>query len=324
MRESSQRVVLHPILSIVQSSLGDVLEGIRMPPLPLWSPSKLNSMGAPKDILSGQAYLANSLSIAVWAQCMIGLDFMEGLRSTIASHSHFSAHVQARAAIESFALGFWICDDRLTLDERHLRALLVNRSSVEREQKRYLRGCRMGKSVAATERIRAFDARLQLIENGISAFTERLHEDGGAVPQRVPTISKLVENILADVSPIPEQLYGSLSAVAHADSIFAWGLLSPHPDRIRHPESDEHFVLSPTITDHLTPAVHALMAMCIGVGVGRLTIALNCDMEAMADLVKDLKGFIVHNGTDPTWFRAGDSVSEARLHSLDWYLEQRR
>ena len=85
--------------------------------------------------------------------------------------------------------------------------------------------------------------------------------------------------------------------------------------------SDDRAMLSTSITNHLTPAWHALAAMCISVGVARSVLDIDCDMDAMTELAKDVMGFIAHNGDDPTRHRSDASMNEDDLHSLDWYLE---
>ena len=321
MPESDEGFMLHPILTIVQLSLGEVLAKIRMPALPVRSSGDLQAPGASAEITDTDAYIINSLPAAVWGQCMIGLDFMQGLRATIASDSYFSAHALARAAIESFAFGFWVCDDRLTMNERYHRALQLNREFVRQERRRCLRAIKLAQPERSDDLAQALDDRLKMIESGIAHFAQQLDKDGISYATKLPTKTEVVTNILADVSPIPDGLYGTMSAVVHSDAIFAYGLLSPHPHGERPPASDDLVLLSSSITNHLTPAWHALAAMCISVGVARSTLEIDCDMDAMSELTRDVMGFIAHNGDQPIWYRGDAKMSEVDLHSLDWYLE---
>ncbi|MXY11488.1 MAG: hypothetical protein F4Y56_13265 [Acidimicrobiaceae bacterium] len=292
---------------IVEHSLGQVLSKIRMPELPVRSPSELRAGDVAAELTDADAYIINSLPTAVWGQCMIGLDFMQGLRATIAADTYLSAPALARAALESFALAFWVCDDRLPLDERFRRALLLNRRSVEQERKRRKRDWTLSHPDEPHELEQAFADRLGLIDSGIAHFAGQLDEDGYAYATGLPSTTQAVRHILVDVSPVPDGLYGKLSAVVHGDAIFTWGLLSPHPDGARRHDFEDRVLLSTCITNHLTPTWHAAFAMCINMGVARSVLQIDCDMDAMTELCKDMTGFIAHNGEEPIWYR-GDSM----------------
>ena len=316
--------ILNPILNIVEHSLGQVLAGIRMPGLPARSPDELRATGSAVELTDGDAYIINSLTTAVWGQCMIGLDFMQGLRATIAADTYLSAHALARAALESFAFAFWVCDDRLPPDESYRRALLLNRESVEQERKRRTRDWHLSHPGEPHELEPAIVDRLELIDSGIAHFTQQLDKAGCAYATALPSKTQAVRNILVDVSPVPDGLYGKLSAVVHADGIFTWGLLSPHPDGVRRHSSDGRvLLLSTSITNHLAPAWHAAVAMCISVGVARSLLPIDCNMDAMTELCKDLTGFIAHNGKEPIWHRGDTIMTEDQLHALDWYLQKK-
>ena len=315
--------ILNPILNIVEHSLGEVLAGIRMPKLPARSPDELRATGSAADLSDSCAYIMNSLPAAVWGKCMIGLDFMQGLRTTIAADTYLSPHALARAALESFAFAFWVCDDRLSPDERYRRALLLNRESVKQERKRQRRDWNLSNPGEPYELEAAFADRLELIDSGIADFTQQLDKDGIAYATKLPSKTQAVRNILVDVSPIPDGLYGKLSAVAHADGIFIWGLLSPHPDGVRSHISDGGVLRSTSITNHLTPAWHAAVAMCIGVGVARSVLQIECNTDAMIEFYEDLRGFIVHNGKEAIWHRGDTIMTEDQIHALDWYLQKK-
>ena len=315
--------VLNPILKIVAHSLGQVLAKIRMPELPARSPDELRAEGTAVELTDGDAYIIDSLPVAVWGQCMIGLDFMQGLRATIAADTYLSAHALARAALESFAVAFWACDDRLPNDERYRRALLLNRESVEQERKRRTRNWQLSHPDESHELEPTFVNRLELIDSGIAHFAQQLDEDGYAYAAGLPSKAQAVRNLLVDVSPVPDGLYGKLSAVVHGDGIFTWELLSPHPDGVRHHSSSSRVLLSTSITNHLTPAWHAAMAMYIGMGVARSVLQIDCDMDAMTELCSDMTDFIAHNGEEPIWYRGDSIMTEDQVHALDWYLQKK-
>ncbi|MYJ02690.1 MAG: hypothetical protein F4102_10790 [Chloroflexi bacterium] len=323
MSDSSGEFILHPILTVVRLSLEDVLSKIRVPPLPARSPDQLQAGGTLTEVTDAQAYIANSLPVGVWGQCMVGIDFMQGLKATISSDTYFSAHALARSALESFAFGFWICDDRLNTNERYHRALLLHRTQIAEEQRRVLRGVKATQANQVKRYERAFADRLRLIDAGITHFARELAQQGISYPARVPSKPEVVQNVIRDISPIPHAIYGTLSAVVHGDPIFAYGLMSPHTDPGRPSGPDGSVRLSTTITNHLTPAWHAISSMCICLGVASLVLKIEGDMGAMTALAKDVMGFIAHNGDEPLWFRANAPVSDEQLHSLDWYLEEK-
>lgn len=323
MPDVSGEFILHPILAMVRLSLEDVLSKIRMPPLPARSPDQLQAISAPTEITDAHAYIANTLPAGVWGQCMVGMDFMQGVTATIASDTYLSAHVLARSALESFAFGFWICDDRLTINERNHRALLLHRTLIAEERRRVMRGVQASQVDRTSQYERAFADRLRLIDGGITHFARELDQDGVPYPAGVPSKSEVVKNVIKDISPIPHAIYGTLSAVVHGDPIFAYGMMSPHPDPGNAPSSDDLVHLSTTITNHLTPAWHAISSMSICLGVASSVLKIECDMSAMTQLAKDVMGFIAHNGDEPLWFRANAPVSDEHLHSLDWYLEEK-
>ncbi|MXX30653.1 MAG: hypothetical protein F4Y45_05830 [Acidobacteria bacterium] len=323
MSDSSGEFILHPILTVVRLSLEDVLSKIRVPPLPARSPDQLQAGGTLTEVTDAQAYIANSLPVGVWGQCMVGIDFMQGLKATISSDTYFSAHALARSALESFAFGFWICDDRLNTNERYHRALLLHRTQIAEEQRRVLRGVKATQANQVKRYERAFADRLRLIDAGITHFARELAQQGISYPARVPSKTEVVQNVIRDISPIPHAIYGTLSAVVHGDPIFAYGLMSPHTDPGRPSGPDGSVRLSTTITNHLTPAWHAISSMCICLGVASLVLKIEGDMGAMTALAKDVMGFIAHNGDEPLWFRANAPVSDEQLHSLDWYLEEK-
>ena len=93
----------HPALEFVERSLSDVLSGVRMPALPALSPEALQEQGSGESLSDADAYIINSVPVAVWGQCMTGLDFMHGIAGTVAADSYLSCQVLARAALESFA-----------------------------------------------------------------------------------------------------------------------------------------------------------------------------------------------------------------------------
>ncbi|MXX48085.1 MAG: hypothetical protein F4Z38_07195 [Chloroflexi bacterium] len=323
MSDSSGEFILHPILTVVRLSLEDVLSKIRVPPLPARSPDQLQAGGTLTEVTDAQAYIANSLPVGVWGQCMVGIDFMQGLKATISSDTYFSAHALARSALESFAFGFWICDDRLNTNERYHRALLLHRTQIAEEQRRVLRGVKATQANQVKRYERAFADRLRLIDAGITHFARELAQQGISYPARVPSKTEVVQNVIRDISPIPHAIYGTLSAVVHGDPIFAYGLMSPHTDPGRPSGPDGSVRLSTTITNHLTPAWHAISSMCICLGVASLVLKIEGDMGAMTALAKDVMGFIAHNGDEPLWFCANAPVSDEQLHSLDWYLEEK-
>jgi len=321
--DASDEFILHPILTLVRLSLEDVLSKIRMPPLPARSPDQIQAIGTPKEFTDAHAYIANSLPVGVWGQCMVGIDFMQGLKATIASDTYLSAHALARSALESFAFGFWICDDRLNINERYHRALLLHRTLIAEERRRVLRGGKATQADQVSRYERAFADRLRLIEEGIAHFARELDQKGISYPAGVPSKTEVVKNVTKDISPIPHAIYGTLSAVVHGDPFFAYGLMSPHPEPGRPPGPDGLVRLSTTITNHLTPAWHAISSMCICIGVAMSILKIGCDMSAMTELAKDVMGFIAHNGDEPLWFPANAPVSDEQLHSLDWYLEEK-
>lgn len=323
MSDAPNEFIMHPILTIVRASLDNVLSKVRVPPLPARSPAQFRAMGAPAELTDAHAYIANVLPVTAWGQCMLGLDFMQGLKATIASDTYFSAHALARSALESFAFGFWISDDRLTVDERHHRALVLHKSLLKEERRRVLRNAKRSPGDQPPQYERAFVERLSLIDSGMAHVRRELDKKGISYSAELPSKTDVVKNIIKDISPIPHAIYGTMSAVVHGDPIFAYGVMSPHPDRERPPSSDDLVLLSTSITNHLTPSWHALAAMCICLGVASSIVEIECDMGAMTELTKDVMGFIAHNGEEPLWFRADAPVSEEQRHSLDWYLEKK-
>ena len=317
--------ILNPILNIVEHSLGEVLAGVRMPKLPARSPEEWRELGCDGDFNDGDAYIMNTLPTVVWGKCMIGLDFMQGLRRTVAGDTYLSAYALARAALESFAFAFWVCDDRLAPDERYRRALLLNRESVHQEHKRRRRDWDLSKPGEPYEFEAGFADRLELIDEGIALFSEQLDKDDPTYATGLPSKTQAVKNILVDVAPTTavDVLYGKLSAVVHADDIFIWDLLSPHPDGIKDHISNSNVLLSTSITTHLIPVWSAAVAMCIAAGVARSVLEIERDMDAMTELCKDLQGFVVHNGEEPIWHRGDTIVTEDQMHALDWYLQKK-
>lgn len=301
---------MHPALPAVQRCLSDALATVRMPPLPALNPDALQERGAGENLTDADAYIVNSLRAAVWGQCMIGLDFMHGITATIAAPTYLSAAALARTALESFAMAFWVADDRQTTDEKYHRALLLNRELVEQEQKRGSRALR-SQGTQDHEFAQAFNDRLQLIESGIAHFGERLEDADIRYPSRLPSRSDAVRNILRDVSPIPDSLYGTLSAVTHGDAIFVYNLLSPHPDRVRPPNSEQHVVLSTTVTNHLTPVWHAAVAMCIAMEVAQFVLEIDYDRNAMIETSQEIMRFVVQHGDEPIWQPSDGSRGEA-------------
>ena len=231
--------ILNPILSIVERSLGEVLAGIELPPLPAQSP---DSFAAKTDYTQefgdAEAYVLNTLPVVVWGQCTIGLDIMKGLQRTIAADTFLSAHVLARTALESFAFAFWVCDNRSLPhekhwhDERNRRALLLNREFVNQKRRR------KSGDWKRTNPGEPYDdsvlvSHLGLIDEGIATFSEQLDIDGIAYDTKLPKKSQATQALLDVISPIPGGLYSKLSAAVHADNIFVWDLLRHHPDGIR-------------------------------------------------------------------------------------------
>ena len=317
--------ILNPILNIVEHSLGEVLAGVRTPKLPVRSPAEWRELGCGEDFNDGDAYIMNTLPAVVWGKCMIGLDFMQGLRRTVAGGTYLSAYALARAALESFAFAFWVCDDRLAPDERYRRALLLNRETVQQERRRRRRDWDLSKPGKPYEFEAGFADRLGLIDEGIALFGEQLDQDGPTYATKVPSKTQAVKNILVDVAPTPavDVLYGKLSDVVHADDIFIWDLLSPHPDGFKDHISNSNVLLSTSISTHLIPVWSAAVAMCIALGVARSVIEIERDMDAMREFCKDLQGFVVHNGEELIWRRGDTTMTDDQMHALDWYLQKK-
>ena len=300
----------HPALEFVERSLSEVLGRVRMPALPALSPETLQARGSGEGLSDADAYIINSVPVAVWGQCMVGLDFMHGITATIAADTYLSCQVLARAALESFAFAFWVGDDRLSVDERYLRALLLNRQSVLQEQRRHSQS-RPVDQPGDAEPARVFEERLRMIDSGIALFRRKLDEAGIVHAVSVPNKTQAVQIILTDVSPIAHALYRTLSAVAHGDQIFTWGLLHRHPDDVKQPGSDEHVLLTTSITNHLTPTWHAVVAMCIALEVASLVLEIEYDRDAMTDLSKDMMDIVVQHGDEPIWRLDGGAHNES-------------
>ena len=307
--EVVESLTMHPILTTVGHSLSEVLAKIQMPALPALSPKVLQARGIAAELTDTDAYIINSLPIALWGQCMTGLDFMHGIRATVAADTYLSCQVLARAALESFAFAFWVGDDRLGADERYRRALLLNRESVLQERKRHSRHKPLDHP-GHPESKRMFDDRLRRIDDGIAHFGRKLDEAGIAHANGVPNKNQAVQNILTDVSPIADALYGTLSAVVHGDQIFTWGLLHRYTDGVRPLGSDKHVLLTTSITNHLTPTWHAVVAMCIALEVAYLVLEIEYDRDAMTDLSKDMMDIVVQHGDEPIWRLDGGTHSE--------------
>ena len=156
-----------------------------------------------------------------------------------------------------------------------------------------------------------FKARLRMIDSGIALFDRNLNEAGIAHTVRVPSKTQAVQNILTDVSPIAGALYGTLSDVVHGDQMFTWGLLHRHPDGVRPPGSDQHVLLTASITNHLTPTWHAVVAMCIALEVASLVVEIEYDKDAMTDLSKNMMDIVVQDGGEPIWGLDGGIQSQS-------------
>ena len=323
---SDASIIWNPILLIVQKSLEDAIRGLRMPPFPLKSPEDLQALlgevqkGSSQHTLTdADAYILNCRQAVVWMQCMIGLDLMAGMRASLTSGSHLSSSVLARAAIETFALGFWVCDDRLSTVEQTYRALLLNRESVREEHKRAKRDMK----VVPNQLHASFNSRLGMLDRAIKSYAERLRTDGVSFPAAVPTKTQAIRNILKDISPVSDGIYSKLSAVVHGDGVFVWDLFTDHLDSKTQRDFGDSSLRTMTITTYLIPVWHAVVAMGICVGVGAGVVDGQVDIKPATGLSGDIQGFIGHNGEEPIWYFGDTEVREDALHALNWYYEKK-
>ena len=328
MPKKARNYILNPILSIVERSLGEVLAGIELPPLPVRSPDEFAATtGYTQEFGDAEAYVLNTLPAVVWGRCTIGLDIMKGLQRTIAADTVLSAHVLARAALESFAFAFWVCDirtlphEKYGSDEINRRALLLSREFVEQKRRRKRQDWGLHHDEPYDDSVLV--SHLDLIDKGIATFSEQLNKDGIPYDTKLPNKSQAAQNLLEMISPIPGGLYSKLSAVVHADHGFVWDLLSHCPDGDTPHESGGRMNLSSSIITHLVPAWHALAAMHVALGVARSMFHVECNLDDIAELSKDIIGFTLHNGEETIWQRGDVSMTHDRIHALDWYFQKK-
>ena len=81
--------------------------------------------------------------------------------------------------------------------------------------------------------------------------------------------------------------------------------------------------LSTSIATHLVPAWHALAAMYVVLDVARYMFRVECNMDDIAELSRDIIGFTLHNGEETIWQRGDTSMTHDQIHTLDWYFQKK-